>query len=68
MDEKVLEINFTYHALKEGQPQLYGIVRNQAKELAITINNIAPDSREKSLALTKLEEAVFWCNAAIARN
>ncbi|WP_419715896.1 DUF7681 family protein [Bacillus cereus] len=26
------------------------------------------NSREKSLALTKLEEAVFWGNASIARN
>lgn len=28
----------------------------------------APDSREKSLALTHLEDAVMWANAAIARN
>ena len=27
-----------------------------------------PDSRELSVALTKLEEAVMWANAAIARN
>jgi hypothetical protein len=26
-----------------------------------------PASREQSLALTKLEEAMFWANAAIAR-
>lgn len=26
------------------------------------------DSREKSLASTKLEEALFWLNADIARN
>ena len=27
-----------------------------------------PDSRELSLALTNLEQAVFWANASIARN
>lgn len=27
-----------------------------------------PECREKSLAMTYLEEAVFWANAAIARN
>ena len=26
-----------------------------------------PPSREQSLAITKLEEAMFWANAAIAR-
>ncbi|WP_459213736.1 Acb2/Tad1 domain-containing protein [Paenibacillus macerans] len=27
-----------------------------------------PNSREKSLAMTKLEQSVFWANAGIARN
>lgn len=26
------------------------------------------DSREKSIAITKVEEAMFWLNAEIARN
>jgi hypothetical protein len=32
------------------------------------IDNNCPDSREKSLAMTNLEQAVMWANAAIARN
>ena len=28
----------------------------------------APQSREQSLALTNVEQAIFWANAAIARN
>lgn len=35
---------------------------------AVWLLGICPDSRELSTALTKLEEAVFWANAAIARN
>lgn len=32
------------------------------------INEIASPSREKALAITKVEEAMFWLNADIARN
>lgn len=35
--------------------------------LARVVNEIVPESREKSLALTKIEEAMFWANAGIAR-
>ncbi len=63
-----LENRFTYHAPKEGQPELYGILRRAGLELAVLISNSVPDSREQSLAITKLEEAIFWANAGIARN
>jgi hypothetical protein len=59
---------FTYHAPKGDQPERYEMLRAKAKELALLIANLCPDSREKSLALTKLEECVFWSNASIARN
>jgi len=39
-----------------------------AKIFAQELCRFCPDSRERSLALTKLEEAVSWANAAIARN
>jgi hypothetical protein len=42
-------------------------VRQLALELAMTIDELADDSREKSAAITKLEEATFWANRAIAR-
>lgn len=62
-----IENNFSYHSPKEGQPEKYADIRNEAKELAYTIDRLCPGSREKSLAMTKLEEAVFWANASIAR-
>ena len=68
MDIKDLENRFTYHAPKEGQPKKYETLRNLGKDLAMLINMECPDSREKSLAITKLEEVIFWCNASIARN
>lgn len=69
MDYGDLENRFTYHPpVTEGQAALYQSVRDQAHELARWINHEVLDSREKSLAITKLEEAVFWANAAIARH
>lgn len=63
-----IENNFTYHKPKGDQLGKYEAIRAQAKEFAILIREVCPDSREKSLAMTKLEEAVMWANASIARN
>lgn len=63
-----IERRFTYHPPKEGQPSRYTILRAEAKAFAYRIEQFCPDSRERSLALTKLEECVAWSNAAIARN
>lgn len=68
MDSKDLEKRFTYHAPKPGQPEKYQFIRDTAKQLAKMIDNACPDSREKSLSMTSLEECVMWANASIARN
>lgn len=43
------------------------MVRADCLSLAETLNESLPDSREKALAITKIEEAMFWANAALAR-
>lgn len=63
-----IENNFSYHAPKTGQPKIYEAIREKAKELAYLIDSQVPNSREKSLAMTNLEQAVFWANAGVARN
>lgn len=60
--------NFTYHPPKEDQQERYAAIRQSASSLALDIVNNTPPSREQSLALTSLEQAVMWANAAIARN
>lgn len=65
---KKLDNVYTYHAPKEDQSERYESIRAKARELAELIEECCPDSREKSLANTKLEEAVMWANASIARN
>ena len=68
MNNPKIDNAFTYHAPKDGQPAKYQAIREKVKELAYLIDDLVPDSREKSLALTKLEESVMWANAGIARN
>jgi len=63
-----LENSFTYHSPKNNQPQRYEAIRGKAKELAHMINELCPDSRERSIAQTNLEQAVMWANKSIACN
>lgn len=63
-----LENNFTYHPPKGDQPSRYEELRRGGKLLGAMILNHCPKSRERSLALTKVEEAITWANASIARN
>jgi len=63
-----LKNTFTYHAPREGQPERYQQIRQEGFLFASIICAETPPSREQSLALTKLEEVVFWANAAIARH
>lgn len=63
-----IENAFTYHPPKGDQAERYVKIRDKAKELALLIDEITPSSREQSVALTHLETATFWANAAIARN
>jgi hypothetical protein len=43
-------------------------VRYNSQKLALFFEEKLPSGREKALAITKLEEAMFWANAAIARD
>ena len=63
-----LENDFTYHPPKGNQQARYEDIRSQALAFAHEIARMVPESREQSLALTNLEQAVFWANAGIARN
>lgn len=58
---------FTYHPPKPGQPAIYESIRDQAHAFARNLCGHVPPSRERSLALTKLEEVVMWANAGVAR-
>jgi len=66
-EAKRLERDFTYHAPKGTQSQRYEELRGKAKEFAELILLSCPNSRERALAITKIEESIFWANSSIAR-
>lgn len=60
---------FAFHAATTQEKRdEHTSVRQNCARLAHFINQSVPDGREKALAITKLEEVMFWANAAIARN
>lgn len=63
-----LQNDFTYHAPFGDQAVRYGELRDAGKRLAEAVVIRTPVCREQSLALTKIEEAIFWANAAVSRH
>lgn len=67
MDVDELLNRFAYHPPKdEAAKMAHEIVRATVGTLAVSLNDLLPESREKSLALTALQEVMMWSNAAIA--
>jgi hypothetical protein len=62
-----LGMRFKHHAPHGDQSERYEACRARALAFALWIERNMPHSREKALAVTKIEEAMFWANAAIAR-
>lgn len=63
-----LENRYSYHSPKTDQPKRYEALRAKAKELAHMIDEMCPNSCEKSSAHTNLQQAIMWANASIAIN
>lgn len=63
-----LDNRFNYHAPNGDKIKLHEIVRAECRNLSHSLNILVPEGREKSLAITHLEEVMMWANAAIARN
>lgn len=63
-----LENRFRYHAAATDiRKQEHQNIRDGSLRLAELFLEILPPGREQALAWTKVEEAMFWANAALAR-
>lgn len=62
-----LRHRFTHHPPSSEQVKTYQRIRQDALSLAENITALCPDSQERATAIQKIEEAVFWANASVAR-
>ncbi|WP_326728955.1 hypothetical protein [Streptomyces phaeochromogenes] len=59
---------FAFHAATTQEKRdEHTSVRQSCRRLADEMNERLPEGREKALVITKLEEVMFWANAATAR-
>jgi hypothetical protein len=59
---------FTYHpADTAGRVQVHEDIRSMCLELALSLDAVLPAGAEKQAAIFRLEEAMFWANASVAR-
>jgi hypothetical protein len=68
MDAAEIVARFGYHAPRDEETKReLDSVRDTCRDFAQFLDCFVPDCREKSLAITHLEEVMMWANAAIAR-
>ncbi|CAL9480721.1 Acb2/Tad1 domain-containing protein [Streptomyces sp. enrichment culture] len=68
MDPAELTRRFAYRPpTTPDRTAAHATLRGACAGLAAQITDLCPPGREQALALTKVEEAMFWANAALAR-
>lgn len=72
LNEDEIEKRFGFHkaTIENGRdlPAQHGELRMIFKEIAKELDDRIPDGRNKSLALTALEESSMWCHKGLAND
>jgi len=63
-----IENRFTYHPPSDERAVKHIMIREHGKALAHYLDENVPAGREKELAIQRIEEAVMWANAGLARS
>lgn len=66
MTTEQLDNWFTYHSPSVDNLVAYQKLRESARQFAGAINDLVPESADKTAAIRKLRECVMTANAAIA--
>lgn len=59
---------FHYHPPSPAGRDAHAELSDRFTELAVRIQQLVPEGRERALVMTKLEEAKMWASAGVARN
>jgi len=62
-----LDVIFNHHAPAGDKAKRHEAVRAVCKHAAINVLQLTPSGPEQAEAIKKFQEAMFWANAAIAR-
>jgi hypothetical protein len=69
MSPEDIAYRFAFHAASTQEKRdEHTSVRQRCRQLADALNESLPEGREKAVVMTKLEEVMFWANAAVARD
>jgi hypothetical protein len=64
-----IDHRMTFHPVAgPAQAEKYEKIRAAGREFAHLIADLVPYSDERSNALTRIDEAIMWANAGVARN
>ena len=61
-----VQASMTHHTPSPEDGEKIGMLRGDFQYVARAINQFVPDGRAKSIAYTKLEEALMWATKGIA--
>jgi len=67
METADLDNRFKFHPANVDTGKIHDQIRDLHRDVAHKLNFLLDDGREKSLAITKLEESMMWANASVAR-
>ncbi len=65
--ERRIEDDFMSHDVGHRERNNMDTIRGFCRDTALIFARVCPEGRELSTALTRLEEAMFWADAAVAR-
>lgn len=68
MDHGDLINRFSYHAPDTEAAAHHANIRSRILDMALWLDSVLPEGRDKAIVMTKLEEVMYSANAAIARN